>query len=1213
MYLVRILIFLLFSSTYLSAQNFWKVIHAEEIPSSAVIVNTTIPQKRQTLYLSYNRLKKYLQSAPQELNNKHGLILNIPMPEGKMEPFECFFSSVLEDPTQHDIYGTYTYKAKSVNHPTWSLRMDVSPWGFRASVHTEKGQFFVEPLTAKAGEYYTSYYIEDLAKEKPDLFKYICEVDQSIVDLRPHKDPTLDLRGEDWPLMTFRLAISCTGEWGGSSSLGGGTVDLAMAKMISAVNVIDEVYEREFGIRLLLVSGNKNLIFLNPKIDPFSDAKLGGALIGQNTAVINRHIGKNAYDIGHVFTATCTDVGGIAALSSVCSSGKGAGVTCWYTSNLNYVAVQISCHEMGHQFSAPHTFNNCNGNESGSTAFEPGGGSTIMSYSGLCGSQSFVRRADPVFHNNSLTKVYNHSRVSDNGSCGKPVPSGNTRPTATIPLEGGFTIPYLTPFELTGEGIDSEKDAMTYSWEQYTTGRSIDIGHPTKEDGYVPLFRSFPPSTSPTRIFPRLSLILNQRNNIPVSDLTELLPPYDFKFKFAFTVRDNNPNAGAVAWDYISFDATESAGPFRVLWPNERETLTAGTYQLIQWDVAKTDLPPVNCKEVNIYLFKDGDYDHPIPLVENTPNDGSEWIILPDTSIRAGRIKIKAAHSIFFDVSDRPIKVSKSTNPEVSLGIFPNSMVACAPESFDLTIRTTGAGSGQSIQFVDISGLPAEASYSFSKLDIEAGDSTTLHFDFTQVKEADLSEAIVSYVIDQKDTQALAPIPIRVVRNYYQDLALLSPVLEHKFAVGPVYSWKSDADASSYEIEIATSPAFDAKSIVFSASDLTKTTTRGPLLDVNTLYFWHVRGINECGVGPWTKTTAFSTLASACSNYKAKIDNQIISSGQTRTFTIPVPQQFTVSDINIENITLSSEYLNGINIQLVAPDDSTKVVVWKNACANSVYMNVGFDDDAPDVARCGTIGDGIVSRLRKGNLKPLTGVEAKGDWKLIISNKRGNRTGKLENWRMQICGDIAFQSPHVVHNDTFKIKPNLEVPIIADVLLVEDDNTGPSRLTYTIVRLPDYGILLLKGQTLKVGDHFTQQDIWDRKLQYANMKDHPMDGFDFVVKDHEGGWTGIHRFVLKMDESNPNVATKDLPISNEGYRVFPNPVHHSLWIIPEKNLQNIPIDITLSTLTGEEVFRDMHKEARNGLHLDFSKFRTGVYLLNIRSSLGNTTRKIVVQ
>ena len=125
-------------------------------------------------------------------------------------------------------------------------------------------------------------------------------------------------------------------------------------------------------VRLVLIETEDRVIHTDPGSDPYSNANVGGNLLGQNTGVLNGIIGAGAYDFGHVYTAGCSDVGGIASLGSVCGINKGAGVTCHSSSNIDAITVQIAAHEMGHQMSANHTFNNCNGNENSSTAYETG-------------------------------------------------------------------------------------------------------------------------------------------------------------------------------------------------------------------------------------------------------------------------------------------------------------------------------------------------------------------------------------------------------------------------------------------------------------------------------------------------------------------------------------------------------------------------------------------------------------------------------------------------------------------------------------------------------------------------------------------------------------------------------------------------------------------------------------------------------------------------
>jgi hypothetical protein len=431
--------------------------------------------------------------------------------------------------------------------------------------------------------------------------------------------------------------------------------------MVTTMNRVNGVYERDVAIHMNIIAQNTSIIYLNGSTDPYTNNS-GSAMLNENQSTCDAVIGTANYDIGHVFS---TGGGGIAQLNSPCgSSGKARGVTGGGSPVGDPFDIDYVAHEMGHQFGANHTQNNsCN--RASSAAYEPGSASTIMGYAGIC-APNLQSNSDDHFHIHSINEMVNFSVNGNGNTCAVTTSTGNSVPTVEAGANG-LTIPKGTPFELTASGFDANGDVLTYNWEEYDLGPATASGdnNLTNPSGTQPVFRSWPSTASPTRVFPRPVDLVNGTTTIG-----EHIPTYGRPMNFKCTVRDNVAGGGAHNQDLVSFTVDGNAGPFEVLAPNGGAAVGPGVPTVVSWDVAGTDSPPVNCTAVDIWLSTDGGFTFDIPLATGVANDGAESVIFPEIATSSARIKIKASGSIFFDISDGNFMIDPTLNPvELDLGI----------------------------------------------------------------------------------------------------------------------------------------------------------------------------------------------------------------------------------------------------------------------------------------------------------------------------------------------------------------------------------------------------------------------------------------------------------------------------------------------------------------------------------------------------------------
>lgn len=637
------------------------------------------PTKFSVYGLNVNALRQILAKAPMEFTPEARaaeVILELPSPDGKIQRFRIEESPMLELELATKFPEIKTYHGQGIDDPTATLRFDITPLGFHSQILSSSGTLLIDPYAMNDTENYISYFKRDVPKNG----NFFCEFGKTISKDFYKSEYDFLLSSGDAPNVTsgatlrnYRTAVAATGEF---TAFYGGTVSAAQAGIVTIMNRVNGIYERDLAIRLTLIGTNNLVVYTNSATDPYTNDD-PNALLSQNQSNLDSVIGAGNYDIGHVFT---TAGGGLAGLGVVCrASLKAQGETGTSSPTGDPYAVDYVAHEMGHQFNGNHTFNASDSNRNASTAYEPGSGITIMGYAGLFGAQDLAAHSIDTFHVRSLEEIIAFKTTGFGNSCGTATSTGNTPPSVSAPVS--FNIPRTTPFALTATASDVNNDSITYDWEEYDLGTAATAAPNTDATGARPIFRPYLPVTSGTRYFPSLTYILNNANVPPTTTngfmTGEILPSISRTMVFQVVARDNRSGGGGINTATTNVIVSAAAGPFIVTAPNTNVSWTGGTAQTVTWNVAGTTATPISAANVRISLSTDGGQTFPTVLAASTANDGSESLLIPNTPTTQARIRVEAVGNIFFDVSNTNFTITAgTTSADVSIGgrvILPNN------------------------------------------------------------------------------------------------------------------------------------------------------------------------------------------------------------------------------------------------------------------------------------------------------------------------------------------------------------------------------------------------------------------------------------------------------------------------------------------------------------------------------------------------------------
>lgn len=795
---------------------------------------------------------KSFESKLKSKSTKRNFI-ELPNSDGSFSRYTIKETSNFDEVLQAKYPNIKSYSAQGIDDPTAVAKISVGTDGFHAVIFSGKKEtVYIDPYT-KDNKDYIVYNRSSLSRVDQD-FK--CQLETSAK--KQFSASSFAKAADDGKLRTFRLALVCSGEYAqfhlgiSQQNITESTTDevkkgIVLSAMNTSITRMNGIFEKDLSVKLVLVGNNDDIIFLNSASDGLTDGD-PNKMIDEGQAICDSKIGNSNYDIGHIFS-----VGGdgLAGLGVVCISGqKARGVTGRAQPVGDPYDIDFVVHELGHQFGASHTQNNdCN--RADATAVEPGSGSTIMGYAGVCGPN--VKEGNPngnsddYFHAVSIEQMW--STIQSSGNCANLTDTNNTAPTANAGLD--YSIPKSTPFKLVGTATDADGlSSLTYNWEQLDN--EVGSMPPSSTNAVGPMFRSLPSKNVPVRYMPDLSTVVAGST----SSTWEVVPSVAREMNFSFFVRDNNAGGGSSARDDMKINVVD-ATPFLVTVPNTAVTWDTGSTQTITWDKGTTDVAPISCINVNIKLSIDGGLTFPITLKSNTPNDGSEDIIIPDRATSNARIMVEAVDNVFYNINSTNFTIN-STTPTFILNNSDGLQSACnsGDQSVTYNLNFDFVNGFSETVTLSGSGEPSGTTVIFSPTTINKDGNvimTISNLDGKTAQDYEISIQGVSATVTQT-----IKLDFKLNSSDFNTLTLTSPSDgATNVSLVEELKWNADSNALSYDVEIATDTNF---SNIVSSGNVTTNSYSSTDLSSLTEYFWRVKPKNDCAEGTFSAIFSFNTL-----------------------------------------------------------------------------------------------------------------------------------------------------------------------------------------------------------------------------------------------------------------------------------------------------------------------------------------------------------------
>ena len=248
----------------------------------------------------------------------------------------------------------------------------------------------------------------------------------------------------------------------------------------------------------------------------------------------------------------------------------------------------------------------------------------------------------------------------------------------------------------------------------------------------------------------------------------------------------------------ITFDANSDS--FMLTSQTASEFWSAGTANTITWEVANTNIAPVNCSNVNILLSTDGGNTYPIVLASNVPNDGSQEIIVPNVTTRRARIKIESIGNVFYNVNLVNLEIQSS---EFIMNFDSNNLNICAPNNVSYSFNYNTFSNFNEETAFSASGFPEGATVTFNPA-TATDDNTAVEIVVSGIENTTVGFYNISVIGASSSIEKNTVAFLNVFSSQFTQPTLSSPENDSSELLDPIYlTWVDDKNVIDYEITTA--------------------------------------------------------------------------------------------------------------------------------------------------------------------------------------------------------------------------------------------------------------------------------------------------------------------------------------------------------------------------------------------------------------------------